>query len=234
MSILNSWWRALAGVLFPPRCVVCDEPLEGETEQLLCERCLRREPHVEFAGSPEIDRFKARYGVERVSAAMLYNRGGGWYRPIAGFKYHGRRGWARWFGAWLGAALKQQEGYDDLDCVIPVPLHPVRQLWRGYNQSRYLAEGIAEVLGVPVEGGALVRDRYTSSQTRKRQQERAGNVAHAFRVTTPERLSGLHVLLVDDVMTTGSTLGACCDALRETVPDVRISVAVLAASPRLV
>ena len=234
MSILNSWWRALSGVLFPPRCVVCDDPLEGETEQLLCERCRRREPYVEFGGSPEIERFKARYGVERVSAAMLYNRGGGWYRPISGFKYHGRRRWAQLLGAWLGRSLKKEPHYADLDCVIPVPLHPVRLLWRGYNQSRYLAEGIAEVLGVPVEGGVLLRDRYTSSQTRKRQQERSANVAHAFRVAAPERVSGLHVLLVDDVMTTGSTLGACCEALRETVPDVRISIAVLAASPRLV
>ncbi len=116
--------------------------------------------------------------------------------------------------------------------MVPLPLHPFKRMRRGYNQSEYLAEGIAAQLGVGVDRRSVFRSRYTAAQALKPRRERAGNVEGAFAVRHPERLAGRHILLVDDVMTTGSTLASCIEAIVRAVPDCRVSVAALAVSRR--
>ena len=111
-----------------------------------------------------------------------------------------------------------------------MPLHPLKRLRRGYNQSEYIAEGIAAQLGAEVDRRSVRRRRNTASQALKPRRERAGNVEGAFAVRHPERLAGRHVLLVDDVMTTGSTLLSCAAEMLRAVPDCRVSIAALAVS----
>ena len=232
MSILNSWWSALSGVLFPPTCPVCGAALES-SEQLLCPHCMLLAPLTGFwreTINPVTERFESEVRIEQGSALLFFVEGGGWQRLIHGFKYHNRRLWARRLGRWYGKLLRESGLYDDVDCVVPMPLHPLKLLWRGYNQAEYLADGIAEELGVKVDRHSVIRSRFTSSQARKPHRERAANVEGAFAVRHAERLHGKHLLLVDDVLTTGSTLVACIEAIAEAVPDARISVAALAAT----
>ena len=119
-----------------------------------------------------------------------------------------------------------------MEVVVPLPLHPFRRCRRGYNQSEYLAEGIASQLGVGVDRRSVRRRRNTPSQTLRSRRDRARNVEGAFAVRHPERLAGRHVLLVDDVMTTGNTLLACAAEILRAAPGCRVSIAAFAVSRR--
>ena len=170
--------------------------------------------------------------IEEGSALLFFVQGSGWQRFIHSFKYFRRFGLAREVGRWYGSLLKESGLYDDVEVVVPLPLHPFKRLSRGYNQVDFLAEGIAESLGLPVERRSLVRCRNTHAQARTPHRERAANVEGAFAVRHSEYLAGRHLLLVDDVLTTGSTLTAAAEALLEAVPEVQISIAALAVSRR--
>jgi ComF family protein len=136
-------------------------------------------------------------------------------------------------GVWYGAELKASTLYDDVDIIIPLPLHPIKSIMRGYNQSRYLAEGIAKMLGATVDSSAIRRTRNNPSQARLKRGERWESVDNLFRVTKPERLRGKHILIVDDVLTTGATLYNCMLAIHTALPDARISFATLAVTQRI-
>jgi ComF family protein len=146
------------------------------------------------------------------------------------FKYGGEWRAAYDMGRWYGAELRESGLYADVDVVVPVPLHLGRRLWRGYNQSEYIARGIARELGVEVDARSVRRHRYNSSQTSQRADERWDNVEGIFRVKRPERLHGKHILLVDDVFTTGATIMSLGSTILSAVENVRLSVAVLATS----
>ena len=131
-----------------------------------------------------------------------------------------------------GGNLADSGLYGSVDCIVPVPLHTRRLLARGYNQAAYIAEGIASRMGVPVEDRAVSRLRNNPSQTTRSSAGRWENVRDLFAVARPGALAGRHVLLVDDVVTTGSTLLSCTEALLRAVPDCRVSIAALAVSRR--
>ena len=123
--------------------------------------------------------------------------------------------------------------YDDVDVIVPVPLHYRRRIKRGYNQSELLAIGMARQMGVECDFRSLKRVRYNDSQTSKSRTERWMNVDDIFEVCRVDRLRGRHILLVDDVLTTGATISACAEEIiRACEGDVRISIATLAASTR--
>jgi ComF family protein len=159
------------------------------------------------------------------------------YRHIPyNIKYEGRTDIGRYFGQMLGRRLGSSELFKDVDCVIPVPLHWIRRWRRGYNQAEIIAREVADVLGAPLDCNILVRRRRTRTQTKLDIKGKTANVAGAFAARTPQT-SGTtsnkpkiqHILLIDDVFTTGATLYACFTALRAVFPpSVRISVATLA------
>ena len=170
--------------------------------------------------------------VERASGFLYYIHGSGWRELIRGFKYRGAWRTARAMGEWYGRCLKESGLYDGVEVVVPLPLHPVKRCRRGYNQSEYIAEGIASQLGAEVDRRSVRRKRNTESQALKPRRERARNVDEAFAVRRPERLAGRHVLLVDDVFTTGSTMLSCAGEMLRAAPGCRISIAALAVSRR--
>lgn len=231
MSILSKILRGFRALFFPPLCAVCSEPLT-EGEELICTLCRATAPLTGYEKeyyNPVVEKFAGLVPVERASVMLFFQRGSGWQHLIHGFKYHEAWRSALEMGCWYGSRLKASGLYEDIDLVIPMPLHPFKQLLRGYNQATYLAEGIALALGVEVDRRAVRRIRHTSSQARTPRRERAENVAGAFAVNDAKRLAGRHVLVVDDVLTTGSTVVALIEAMQMAVPDLRVSVAALAA-----
>lgn len=168
------------------------------------------------------------------AAALFFYRSEANYRLIPQqIKYHGNISAGRYFGRMLGRRLASSDPYADVDMIVPVPLHWTRKWERGYNQAEVIASGVAETMGISLRTDLLKRCRKTSTQTKVEVSDKRLNVAGAFE-TTPEMVSLAeqgrisHLLLIDDVFTTGSTLGACFVALRSVFPpSIRISVATL-------
>lgn len=234
MSILSELLRDVSSLFFPARCAVCGEPLAAG-ERIICTFCRATAPLTGYwreSDNPVVRKCWGMVPVVQASGFLFFVHGSGWRQLIHGFKYRGSWRTAREMGEWYGRYLSESGLYADVECVVPLPLHPFKRCRRGYNQSEYIAEGIAAQLGVPVERRSVYRRRNTASQARKSHRERAGNVEGAFAVRHPERLAGRHLLLVDDVMTTGATLLSCADEILRSVPDCRISLAALAVSQR--
>ena len=166
------------------------------------------------------------------AASLMYYKEGGDYCQIQHeIKYEGNRAAGQYFGRMLGQRIAQSSFLNDIDTVIPVPLHWRRQWKRGYNQAEIIARAVAECLGATVRTDILYRTRQTKTQTKLSIEEKAANVAMAFGVRDSFHFNPgciRHILLVDDVFTTGSTALACYAALREALPtSVRISIGTL-------
>lgn len=224
--------------LFMPRtCLVCGRPLL-ENESSVCVVCRYNVPLTGFSkckDNPIKIIFANILPVESATAMIWFVSGTDWQRIIHKFKYHGRWLFAQKMGEWLGEELRDSGNFEDVDLIIPIPLHFRRRLVRGYNQSEQLALGVGRRLGVKCDFGAVRRRLYNESQTSKSDVERWDNVAEIFEVRNAGRLRGRHILLVDDVLTTGATMSSCAIAIiRACEGDVRISIASLAVSRRII
>lgn len=233
--------RALADLILPRVCIVCEDRLLLQ-EKHICLHCLADMPLTRFwerSHNPMADKFNAVIqerleGYEHYvfATALFFFSSDAPYRHILyDIKYEGRTDIGRHFGRMLGLHLSGSEVFRDVDCVIPVPLHWTRRWRRGYNQAEVIAQGVASVMGVPLDCRTLVRRRRTRTQTRIDVKDKAANVVKAFGVRKTGTVSACHVrhvLLIDDLYTTGSTLYACFKALRSVFPpEVRISIATL-------
>ena len=173
--------------------------------------------------------------IESAAAMFWFVGGTDWQRVIHSFKYQGRWFFAQKLGEWLGEELRDSGNFDDIDVIVPIPLHFRRRLVRGYNQSEQLALGVARKMDVKCDFSAVRRKIYNESQTLKSRKERWDNVEEIFEVRKAHKLRGQHLLLVDDVTTTGATMSSCAESIyRACEGDVRISIATLAVSRRVV
>ena len=234
MSMLRKILSEIASLLFPQECAVCGDTL-AEGEEFVCTACRFHIPMTGFAeevDNPMKERLEAMVPIRHAAALYYFVAESDWRRTIHDFKYRGRWSHARNLGIWFGHILKQSGNYDTIDLIVPVPLHIRKRLQRGYNQSDYIADGIASVLGAKVDHHALIRKINNESQTRHQRNERWENVEGIFEVRKPEQLSGRHILLVDDVFTTGATIISCCEAIFSGCSDVEVSVAALAISQK--
>lgn len=171
--------------------------------------------------------FWGRFPLERAAAFLYYSKGGDVRKLLYELKYYGNRQVGFVLGQCMATEMKASGFFEGIDALVPIPLHPQKLQKRGYNQSKVLAEGIASVVEIPIVPDWLIRNQYTDTQTHKSQYERWMNVNEVFVCNEPHHMEGKHILLVDDVFTTGATIVACADALKE-IRGLRISVLTLA------
>jgi ComF family protein len=220
---------AVTGLLFPPVCITCGNRLLSQ-EEYLCMDCWLDLPVSRFHLDPEnkvVRLFWGRVAVENGTAWFQYRKGSRYQKLIHSIKYKGMKELGFEAGKRFGEALLQAPGYSHTDLVVPVPLHRRKQASRGYNQSEWIAMGIAEAMGKPLSAGNLVRHKHTATQTRKNRFERWKNVEGIFSIVKPHEFENIHILLVDDVVTTGSTLEACAAEILKC-PGAKISIVTLA------
>lgn len=227
---MNTWFHSFWSLLFPCCCVVCGSPL-SRGEECLCTCCNINLPRTGFhlrKDNPVECLFWGRIpGLKRASSFLFYRKGSDFRRILHLLKYGGYKELGEVMGRYMSAELSSGEFFDGVDMIIPVPLHRKKQKLRGYNQSEWIARGIASVTGIPLCAECMIREKNTETQTRKSTFERWENVEGIFRLCDTVHFEGKHVLLVDDVLTTGATTVACASAFAR-VSGIRISVLTLA------
>lgn len=215
-------------LLYPKLCAACNASLyKGERE--VCIRCRSNLPYTRFQNSkenPVAQLFWGRVLVENATAYFIFRKGSRFQKILHKIKYQNKQSLGIEIGRWFGHELLNT-GFDNVDCVIPVPLHEKKLQTRGYNQSELIARGIAEILVKPLDTKILRRVIANPTQTRKGRYERWTNVDNIFELSNTSLAMNKHILLVDDVVTTGSTLEACISAIQKA-SGAKVSVAVLA------
>lgn len=231
--------RAAADLLLPRICIVCGRKLLLE-ERHICLYCLSDMPYTYFWNqshndmSDRLNETLERIGMQgferyAFAAALFYYHSEAQYRQIPyRIKYSGDIAAGRYFGKMLGKKLSGSELFSDVDAVIPVPLHWTRRWKRGYNQAEVIASAVADEIKAPVMTDILKRCRKTKTQIKLDKEKKALNVADAFKAYQNPSEELRHVIIVDDVFTTGNTSASCCSALRKVLPpSTRISVVTL-------
>lgn len=219
----------LTELIFPRLCVTCGDKLI-EQEQWICLHCLHHIPRTNFHLHPEnrvAQLFYGRVRIEFGTSFFYFSKGSKYQSLLHNLKYKGMKELGAEIGKHFGIDLLQSDDFTSVDLICPVPLHPQKEKKRGYNQSWWIAYGIAEQMKKPLSDDNLKRVTATETQTKKTRFERWQNVEGIFELNDPEAFSGKHILLVDDVVTTGSTLEACAQAILSKT-DARVSIATLA------
>ena len=216
-------------LMFPNLCVVCGTNLQ-KNEQLLCLSCFHDIPRTNYhllEDNPIERRFWGKVPVQRATSYFFFQKGSSFQKILHILKYKGNKEIGELMGKYAAIDLLDSPDFDSFDLIIPVPLHPIKYKIRGYNQSEWIARGISSVLNKPMDINTLQRVRENPTQTKKSVFERYENTEGILEVGEKAVLEGKHVLLVDDVLTTGSTLEACVRALLE-IPGIKISIFTLA------
>lgn len=219
----------LRDLFFPEICPVC-ERLLVRGEKHICTECLSDLPYSYFwncAENPARSLLAEKFSVESVATLMIYRKESKWKNILYDFKYSGDKSVGRYTSGILGKKMFQGGLFNDIELIIPVPLHPLKKWMRGFNQAAVIAYELSDIMGVPVSENILKRGRYSFSQTLKDRTERSKGVSGAFYVKRDKKIEGKHVLLVDDVLTTGATAKECGMRLVEAY-GVKLSFAALA------
>jgi len=216
-------------LLYPRLCVVCGEPLV-ESEKFLCYSCFLKLPRTNYhliSENPSIERFAGKVALEKASSYLYYNKGGIAQKLIAEIKYRGNWKLGKWIGDYIAKDMISSEFFQGIDYLVPVPLHRSKEKKRGFNQAEKIALGIAQVTKIPLETDNVFREKANTSQTKKGVFDRWRNTLNLFQIRNPELFIEKHILLIDDVLTTGSTLEAVAQSILKS-EGVKISVLTLA------
>ncbi|MDR3194202.1 MAG: ComF family protein [Tannerella sp.] len=222
----------LLQLFYPRLCLLCGRMLI-ETERQLCLHCLCDLSRTYYHKRPDHPMQKLYAGIPQirnVTAFLFFEQKGTAQTLLHSIKYYGNKRLAEQLGRMASLEIEPYGFFQDIDVLIPVPLHPQRERKRGYNQSEWIARGMASATRRQIRCDILHRRVATATQTRMSRYERHLNVEKIFGIADAQALAGKHVLLIDDVVTTGATSIACIEALT-AIPDIRISVFALAVVP---
>ncbi|MBC7776423.1 MAG: ComF family protein [Phycisphaerae bacterium] len=230
---LRQLWAGFTHLLYPELCVACGGDLPSSAT-CFCIRCRARLAPSDMHLVQEnefIERLWGRIKLENGAAAYYFTRNSPIRMAIHHLKYKNKPEIGLMIGREFGRKLRESDLFKTVEGIVPVPLHPRKERLRGYNQSTVFAQGLSESMDVPMLGKVLVRRAYTETQTKKKRMERFQNVGEVFAVEKPQSIEGKHLLLVDDVLTTGATLELCGQAMLN-VAGTRLSCATIAIASR--
>ena len=227
--VFSEYIRDFISLFFPEICLGCKRSLLYQ-EEFICAHCDYSLPYTNFHLEEDSQAAKKLWGripFEKVASYLYFANGSHVQQLMHALKYRNRPNVARFFGRRYGSELAASGIFSDADLIIPVPLHKKKLIQRGYNQSEYFGKGLSESMGIEMRTKVLKRTHHKKSQTTRNRYERYENTKGIFSVIQPNIIVNRHVILVDDVLTTGATLESCTNALLE-VKGVRVSIITLA------
>ncbi|MCE3296298.1 MAG: phosphoribosyltransferase [Crocinitomicaceae bacterium] len=228
---LVEWKNDFLHLVYPPTCLVCEKELsKAETEIcFFCREELKFTTFEKYSEESSLDkRFWGRCQLESTFALLYFEQEGPTQQILHQIKYKGKQKLGTEMGRLIGEKMLENQKYDGIDSLVPVPLHPKKQHVRGYNQSEQIANGISEETKIPMNSNFLRRTLHAESQTKMGKFGRWDNISEAFLADKKALADCKHIALVDDVITTGSTLESCINTIRKELPDLKISVISLA------
>jgi len=228
-KIFSSFGNGLLDFMFPEYCPGCQELLLQE-EFGICLSCMAKLPLTDFhlyGNNPVFKQLQARIPISHASSAFYFKKGNSVQRIIHEIKYHKAWKAAKALGRFYGPLLFSNPGFREIDCLIPVPLHPKRLEERGFNQSEEFCKGLSEVNKIPILKNHLIRAKNSKSQTQKERKDRFDLLKKDFFIVNGRELTNKKILLVDDIITTGATMEACGDLLynKSGIPINLVSIA---------
>jgi ComF family protein len=229
MHSLHFIFRALGQVFFPHHCMGCGMDLENR-KTLLCFSCINNLPKTNFTNivnNPTEKIFNGRIDLDAATSVFYFTKGSLIQHMIHELKYKNNAMAGKYLGKMLGKEIKNSPRFKNIDAIIPMPMHKKKERRRGYNQAELIANGVAEELNVDVAKNALQKIKQTDTQTKKQRWERWKNTEEVFLLQDLHLLENKHVLLIDDVVTTGASIEACGIEMLKT-KGIRLSVATIA------
>lgn len=225
--------ESLLQLVFPHICAGCGSDLLNEESQL-CIRCLTALPETNFnlhANNPMEKIFWGRLPLASATAQFYFTKESLIQHLMHQLKYKGNKELGLQLGRLMGSGFKETNRFNGIDALIPLPLYPKKEKRRGFNQATILCDGISEILNIPVFKNTIIRTQHTDTQTKKGRMERWQNIEGKFELLNPASIENKHILLVDDVVTTGATLEACGSILMQA-ENLRLSIATLCFASR--
>jgi ComF family protein len=229
MKKISTLLENLFTFFYPRLCVSCNNALR-EKEQFFCLHCHYSLPETKYHlldHNPLIFTFMGRVDVDYTASYLFYRKGNHVQHILQEIKYKGNKELGEFLGYNYAIELKQDKIFEQIDLILPIPLHKKKEKRRGYNQSEWIAKGLSKGLERPYLSDVLVRVDFTETQTKKSRFNRWENVKNVFQVQQEELIKNKHVLVCDDVLTTGATMEAALKELIK-VEGVKVSVVTLA------
>ncbi len=222
------FFKDIYNLFFPELCLACSSVLTNN-ENIVCTSCRFELPETHFTNQKNnaIEKmFIARLDIVEATALLYYKKGGLVQNLIYNLKYNGHQEIGAFFGKWLGNEMYKSNRFKGLDYIIPVPLYKKRLQERGFNQVTVFGKKISEILSIPYNDSILIREAESVSQSKKSRLERWQNVDHIFKLTEKNFLKNKHILLIDDILTSGATIESCYYCLKK-IENIKISIATM-------